>query len=218
MVSKKTLVAALVASTFSLGAQAELITSSSGLSLIEDFESFDGLVTLGPVALGGGASVSSSISSTIGAFAVDLVDNGTWGAGNKFAGIGDLVSVTGGFVGSMTFSLAGPVATIGALFSIFNDGSVPGDISIEALGSGGSVLETFSFVVDLDDPFATNAGLFRGIRRQAADIFGFRVTGDGFVVDNVATVVPLPAALPLLLAGLGGLAGISLRRRRANEG
>jgi hypothetical protein len=211
MFNKKSLAVALVAGAFSLGAHADMITASTGLTLIEDFESFDGLVTAAPLSLSGLVTVAPSIPSTFGAFAVDLVDNGTWGAGNNFAGIGDLVQVQGSFAGSMTFSFAESISGVGALLNTYNDGSLPGSIMIEALGAGGSVLETYSFVVALNDPFATNAGLFRGIQRYTADIFGFRVTGDGFVVDNLSTV-PLPAALPLLLAGLAGFAGIGRRR------
>jgi hypothetical protein len=59
------------------------------------------------VALALGLSMTSTIDSTIGAFQADLGDNGNWGAGNRFAGIGDLSfeSTSTLFNGSMTFNL-----------------------------------------------------------------------------------------------------------------
>ncbi|MBX9608742.1 MAG: hypothetical protein K2Y51_21155, partial [Gammaproteobacteria bacterium] len=212
MIINKSLVALALASLCACGAQAAVVNSSAGFTVLEDFESFDNLVSKGPVALGGSLSVSSGIFSTFGAVAVDLVDNGTWGAGNRFAGIGDLSflpSTSEGYVGSMTFTLAHAVQGLGATFSIFNDGSVSGEITLEALGAGDVVLESVTFAVDFDDALLTNVGEFRGFVRPTADILGLRVSGDGFVVDDVAAV-PVPAALPLLAAALGTL---SLRRR-----
>jgi len=216
MKTMKLMLTTLAASVLSIGAQAAVVTANAGFGVLENFDAFDGLVTKGPEALAGGASVSSDVFSTIGAFAVDLVDNGTWGAGNKFAGIGDLSIVpttAEGFVGSMTFTLTNAVSGIGALFSIYNDGAVSGEITLEALGAGNAVLESTTFVVDFNDALLENVGEFRGFVRDSADIFALRVSGDGFVVDNLSAV-PVPAALPLMLGGLG-LLGARLRARRA---
>ena len=193
--------------------QAPVVTSNAGFSVIEDFEGFDGLVVKAPLGLNAGAVVTSTVFSTIGAFGVDLMDNGTWGAGNKFAGIGDLSSIpttSEGFVGSMTFDFGVARNGVGADFSIFNDGSVSGEITIEALGAGAAILETALFVVDFNNFELSNAAVFRGFVRSTADIVALRVSGDGFVVDNLSAV-PVPAALPLML---GGLAALSARRRR----
>lgn len=91
MKTKQLLFTTLMATAglFSLSAQAAVVTSNAGFSVIEDFESFDGLVTHG-TALSNGLYVTSDVYSTIGADNVDLIDNGVWGAGNRFAGIGDL--------------------------------------------------------------------------------------------------------------------------------
>ncbi|MBC8108501.1 MAG: hypothetical protein H7Z14_18090, partial [Anaerolineae bacterium] len=187
-------------------AQADVVTINTGFGIVENFELFDGVVTHGPLLLSNGVTMTSSVYSTIGANAVDLVDNGVWGAGNRFAGIGDLSSIPStseGYLGSMTFDLGASVNGVGALFSIYNDGAVSGDLLIEALGAGNSVLEMFTFAVDLNDPFATNAGLFFGFSRASADIVALRVSGDGFVLDDLSMQpVPLPAALPLLLGGM----------------
>jgi hypothetical protein len=216
---KLSLLASLLAMTglYAAGARADVITSNSGLLVIEDFESFDGVVTRGPLLLSGGVVVTSNVYSTVGADVVDLLDNGAWGAGNRFAGIGDLSIVPStfeGYVGSMTFDLGGAYRGVGALFSIYNDGLVSGEVTIEALGAGNSVLESTTFVVDLNDPLSYNAGLFYGFSRASADIVGLRISGDGFVVDNLSVApVPLPAAAWLLISGLLGL-GV-FRRRRA---
>lgn len=193
----------------SLNAQASVVTSNAGFTVVEDFESFDGLVTKGPQALSNGLVVKSTVYSTIGAFGVDLVNNGTWGAGNKFAGIGDLSSIPStseGFVGKMTFDLGSKHTGVGALFSIYNDDTTSGEITIEALDAYKNVLETTTFVVDLNDPFLNNAGLFYGFTSTSADIVALQVSGDGFVVDNISVQpVPVPGALVFMLSGLIGL-------------
>jgi hypothetical protein len=208
-----TAIAATALSVAAFNATATVVTSDTGFFVIEDFQGFDGLVTKGPEALGGGASASSSVDSTLGASAVDLVDNGTWGAGNKFAGIGDLSflpSTNEGFVGSMTFDLGYAYSGAGAYFSIYNDGAVSGEITIEALGAGNLVLESTTFAVDFNDFSLNNASQFYGFNRASAYIAGFRVSGDGFVLDNLS-VVPEPSALALML--VGGLAGAFVRRK-----
>lgn len=198
-----------------MSAHAAVVSTNAGFSVIEDFEAFDGLITKGPQLLTAGTVVTSDVFSTIGAFAVDLVDNGTWGAGNNFAGIGDLSAIpttNEGFVGSMTFDLGFARKGVGADFSIYNDGEVSGEITIEALGVGGIVLESSIFALDFNDAFASNAALFRGFAHSTADIVALRVSGDGFVVDNLSAV-PVPAALPMMLGGIAVI-GARMRRRR----
>lgn len=211
-----TTIAATALSVAAFNATATVVTSDTGFSVIEDFQGFDGLVTKGPVALGGGASASSGVFSTLGASAVDLVDNGTWGAGNKFAGIGDLSflpSTNEGYIGSMTFDLGYAYNGVGAYFSVYNDGA-PANITIEALDAGNSVLESNIFTVDLGDPFATNAGLFVGFSRTTADVIRLRVSGDGFVVDDLSVQpVPVPPAFALLLSGMLAFFGFAKRRK-----
>lgn len=201
-------------------AEAALYTDSVVFGGVdEDFESFDGLVvpTPWPVLIAGGsAAVSADGDMTLGAFAVDLFDNGTWGAGNHFAGIGDLVNGGTDYDGSMYFSFA-PAYGAGTTFSIWQEAGGSAAITIEAYGSGFVLLESYAFVIDFADPFLNNAGLFYGIGSTSADIVGLRVLGDGFVLDDLriaSAPVPVPAALPLFLAG-AGLLGAAGRRRRA---
>lgn len=217
MKTVKILMCALLAgaSFASVNAQATVVASNAGFTLVEDFESFDGLVEKGPIGIAGGGVFQSDVYSTLGASAVDLVDNGTWGAGNKFAGIGDLSFIpttNEGFVGSMTFTLgSAPAFGVGAKFSVYNN-SAPVAIYLEALGAGNSVLETLTLSVDLDDPFATNAGPFVGFSLTTADIIGLRISGDGFVVDDLSVqAVPVPPAFALMLSGMLGLVGFAKR-------
>jgi hypothetical protein len=212
-------VAALALASFGAPASAGLVGDSSLFTVIEDFEGFDGLVTTGPVALGGGATGTASISSTFGAFAVDLGANGVWGAGNNFAGVGDLSLLPSSYdyVGSMTFSWSTGVQGVGGLFSIFQESGGTSSIQLEALDSGGGVLETYNLLVNLEDPLQYNAGTFAGVLRSTSDIYGLRITGDGFVVDNIAVApVPLPAGLPLLLSGMAAVGAMFRRRRTAS--
>ncbi|OQW75227.1 MAG: hypothetical protein BVN35_08985 [Proteobacteria bacterium ST_bin11] len=218
MKTVKILMCALLAGAAftSVNAQAAVVTSNAGFTVLEDFEGFDGLVEKGPIGIAGGVVFQSSVYSTLGAYAVDLVDNGTWGAGNKFAGIGDLSFVPStfeGFDGSMTFTLgSAPAFGIGAKFSIYNDGA-PTNITIEALGLGNSVLESHEFTVDLDNVDAINEGVFAGFNRATADVIGLRISGDGFVVDDLSVrPVPVPPAFALMLSGVLGLFGFAKRR------
>lgn len=221
MKALKTLLCALLAgaSFAAVNTQAAIVNSDAGFSLVEDFESFDGLVEKGPIGIAGGGVFESSVYSTLGASAVDLGDNGTWGAGNKFAGIGDLSftpSTNEGFVGNMTFTLGGaPVRGVGANFSIFKDASTSGQVTIEALGAGGAVLETHDFIVNFNDINLTNASLFLGFVRGSHDIEALRVSGDGFVLDNLSVQpVPIPAAAFLMFPPLAGALGWARRNAR----
>ncbi len=212
--------AAALLAACSLSAQAALYTDSTGFgAVVEDFESFDGLVLPSPwpaPLAGGSVIVTADGDSTLGAFAVDLGENGTWGAGNHFAGIGDLVNGGSDYDGSMYFTFDAAYGA-GAQFSVYQGLDGGAEITLEAYGADFTLLESHSFVIDFADPFLNNASLFFGIGRDSADIVGLRVSGDGFVLDDLRVTgapVPVPAALPLFIAGLGLVSASARRRRR----
>lgn len=201
-------------------AHAGLYTDGAAFGAIdEDFESFDGLVVPSPwpVLLAGGSVIATADSDvTVGAFAVDLNENGTWGAGDHFAGMGDLVNGGTDYQGSLYFTFDASYGA-GATFSIYQETGGTAEITLEAYGANFALLESYAFVINLADPFLNNAGLFYGIGRANADIVGLRVSGDGVVLDDLriaAAPVPVPAALPMFVAA-AGLLGAVRRRRRA---
>lgn len=204
----------LSAAAFQAPAFGAVTNDNSYIFLEEDFEGFDGFVTQGPTALSGGLQVVSSIDSTLGAVDVDLGQNGIWGTG--FAGIGDLTANPSSFdsAGSMTFTWNDGADGTGALVSIYQEENGTAEILLEALAQNGDTLESTSLLINFADPLLYDAGVFVGFIRATNDIYGLRVSGDGFVVDNISVgIIPVPAALPLFLSGLSVLAFAGRHRR-----
>jgi hypothetical protein len=190
-------------------------------SVVENFSSFNGLVTSGPTSLAGGITLTApgTIPATVGANFVDLGVNGLWGAGNRFAMLGDENAPSIG-VDSITLSVAAPVYGVGLLLSHYSTGVET--VTLEALDAGNAVLE--SYVVSVAGG-GVNAGQFYGIGRTYAphlgtpDMVALRITGDTFVLDDVRVTtspVPSPGSVVLLAAGLGAL-GTLVRRGRSKS-
>jgi len=224
-------------------ASASLIYDMNPFSSVSvvDFSQFTattapGYILNGPVDVGGlvGESItlkSTNSSSILGNANYGLPYNGVWDSGRDgFAGLNTSY-------GYMDFTFSNSVSAIGGFLNyptVFTGFEAP---TISALGSTGNILETYDLlsVAPISTPGATNAGAFRGIFRHTADIFGFRLTNGYLAIDDLAfarisgcgpsggvppkcspfnpAVVPLPASLPLLLAGLAGLA--FWRRKKA---
>ncbi len=211
--------AALLGATLliSTSAQAALVNHFSNSVLLEDFEDL-GFVSSGPVVLANGqVTATSNVLATYDYLPVDLGSNGTWGL-DGFVGIGDYYhfSTTPSATDSLTFNLTTGLSSIGAQYSIFKDDMTIGELLLEALSVDGSVLESSVITIDFQAPDSYNWSAFYGFSRASNDIFGLRITGDGFVLDDLATdatTVPVTATLPLLASGL---VFFGLVRRRKN--
>ncbi len=139
-----------------------------------------------------GASVESSNGSFVVSDPVGLFAQG---------GLGKPTSFLGNPPGSGTFAIGSIIAK--ARFDSLGTFSSPGEGNELTLASLDGV--TFTFAGTSDNSQLTNA------RQRQFDARNIMTSAT--VVGGVAPV-PLPATLPLLLAGLGGLGGISALRRR----
>lgn len=127
----------------------------------------------------------------------------------RSAGSNVIYGDRGGQVGDGALSILLDTATDVFGFDIV--GTDVGNFTVDFFGAAGNLLGSVT---------QASANGFFGFRSTSTDIFGVSITNDdlaGLGYDNVTfnTVdapIPLPAGLPLLLAGLGGLA---LLRRAA---
>jgi hypothetical protein len=202
--------AALIAAV--LPVQAALVNTPGALpgpTTVIDFQGFDGLLTAGPHSVAAGVTFTGDAGSELGAYIRDLGENGVWGAGNRF--------LATAFIGEVRFSFNGQLTQgAGALVNHFDNRSgLPFAVVVSAYGASSQIIETYT--VSVATPFDSyNQGLFLGISRPTADIVALSFKGVGVVVDNFTYTAPIPepAALALMLAGLGAVGFISHRRRR----
>jgi PEP-CTERM motif len=206
---KTQLFAAAVLAAASVSAQASAISGPvSSLftnAVVIDFEAFDGLLnTTGSVSLGQGVTFSGALDSELSPTNRDLGDNGAWTFGlNGFA--------ASGTDGVLTFSFDSLQHGVGAFVS-HNGGS---SVLVEALGVGGSVLESYSVTfAAVDGMYAYDAGTYVGFSRSLSDIQALRITGAGAVADDVSAV-PEPESYALGLVGLGLMGAFARRRQTA---
>lgn len=87
---------------------------------------------------------------------------------------------------------------------LFNDGTASGAITVSSNGSNG-----YKYEISFD------SGMYNIFKIVDTTVENYgSYTSDGFDVAELSvTTVPLPAALPLLGVGLGGLAFVGRRRR-----
>jgi len=203
----KTALAILALTTSAwLPAHAALATDAAQIAhpTLIDFDSYDGLLTTGPEALGHGITFHGDAGSELGAFIRDLGDNGAWGAGKVFA--------AGGFNGELRFLFDTASRGAGAFVNHFATAGLPFAVVVTAYGIAGNVLETYT--VPASTAFDSyNEGLFIGITRAQADIRALSFKGTGVVLDDLhVTAVPEPGTMAMLLAGVGAV-GLLARRR-----
>lgn len=147
-----------------------------------------------------------------------LVGNGNWN-GLPLIGADDASP------GSLIFSFAEPVSAVGGFMNHAPDQGA--DLIIYAYDANMNLLETYNVTSDapIVTPGATNEGGFRGIERNASDIYFFEVYGYVQVLSTFTFtrgVAPEPVAVPtmsewglIILSLLMGIFGfIALIRQR----
>ncbi len=209
------------------GASAALVTDSTGFpagSLVITFSQFTGANQFegidGPQQVGAlvGANVVFTSANGQGWLSNyngwGLGANGNWTtAHNGYASVDDNGS-------PMVFTFATPVAAVGGFMSYYPG---IGPITVEALGAGNVVLETYDLATaaPISAP-TTDGGAFRGIVRPGADIVALRIIGGYAVIDDFTFssegVAVIPTTSPLGLVALGlllALCGVAALRLRA---
>ena len=123
-----------------------------------------------------------------------------------------------GDTGAMTFRfLSAPVSGVGGFVDYTIDPASPSPPIISALGANDVVLESYNLaqLAPISTPLATDAGAFRGIQRNSADILAFRVSNTFTVLDDLRFTAQIPEPSSIILAAFGftGLAAWGWRRR-----
>ncbi|MFK7764842.1 MAG: VPLPA-CTERM sorting domain-containing protein [Roseobacter sp.] len=207
------------------GFVAMMAQGASAASFNVDFEGLDANAGLGTLTIG---STVFSVSSPDGAGA-NLFDT-TDGSTSDLTGDSDIVPAVQGAdgVGGNVLIIQSP-SDGGGLANDFAGGGV---ITFELVSgpavsfTGFSAIDdgTFTFATSLDGDLGslslaenvTGSTTFASSFLDAGDSFSITYSGSGAVDFLTVEAIPLPATLPLLLAGVGGI-GYMSRRRKAKK-
>ncbi|MCX6596901.1 MAG: PEP-CTERM sorting domain-containing protein [Acidobacteria bacterium] len=221
---RHTLSLAVLAAASITSLQAGLVSSSAGFTgtQVVDFNQFGYYsFSAGPTAVSNLVGVPVEFTATteaavMGSGGYGLGDNGYWNLTHaglnsssgymQFTFLGGAVQAVGGFINYAPYYY--------------------GEAIIEAIGAGGTVLESYSLsnLAPISTPYATDGGAFRGIARNTADIEAFRLHNAFIVLDDLtfggyagssisSTATPEPGSIGLAAAGLAALA-LTIRRKR----
>lgn len=220
-------------------ASAAIVTADFGdltVSAVEDFESYTSLAVFDAVediAVGRlGERFSNQALTANGAF--DVLGTAD-PAGDLVAGAEGQNLATRSLDGSIRFDGIGPTGERGeGAFAVAFDQPVQafavfvyaegGSFTFDVFGEGGGLIERVVVATPSSPVFRDYITLASDTGR--AEITGFSLFNDdrfGAVYDDIAVgrtlaeppQVPLPPTVALLLAGIGALAGLGWRRRRA---
>jgi len=158
---------------------------------------------------------SSQISTSVFGDApfYGLNENGIWDTGRHgFVGLNL-------FAGSMSFTFANPVRSVGALVNYVPFGY--GDAFISIYDSQNNLIETLN--ISVSTPISTlgntNAGAFRGFTVESPIISRFELSGAYIVADDlqfISTIVPEPSTHRIVALLLGPLMFRAVRKMGAS--
>ncbi len=210
-------------------ARADFLANLTGVGT-EDFEGQSGSAPLGLTFPGSSGSITATLGGGNGS--VQSVTPGTTNGAGRYATSGsNYWEVTAGGSGNFQITFSSAVAAFG--FYGIDIGDFGGQLQLElangttrtvsvptTVGSGGSTDgSVFYFGLAETDPLDAFTSISFLTTTGGGDIFAFDdlTIGDAEQVTPPPppNVVPLPAAGWLLLVGVGGLAGLSRRKKTA---
>lgn len=193
------------------GAHASLVNSISGGTLVAIPVTNTLTISKGPITQAPGITWSSTVESTYGYdFLYGFGENGVW-QGLPMVGLNFSD-------GTMTYSFANTLSAVGGFINYVQFGDKPQGAAptIAIYDSADQLIE--SAILNFNTGGGENSGFFYGFEIATSSIAYFKLSNASIGLANLTiregtpSAVPLPAALPLLLSGLGVL-GFMTRRK-----